>query len=492
MSKRDEFIAIVKRVKSVLSTITDEQQEKLISQGRTYGLTLDAAKTILQDEGLTNDQDVNFFEVLDLDIKDIESLSESEIKTVIDTNHKTLTTPYNKDHSKNNPYIKAKIELFDEARKVLLHQTTRQQHIASIKNKPRPKHGDLLFTFATTGIPQLASLIEKNRSAATDILYSGGLAKCLSGTPLANAAKAVVDKFRSDKSMGMKAMVAIISGKIEFTSGGAVSKPQELATRVDKNWDEAKKLLYNGFFAIWLKYTNKTKLATKTNEIVLKFSDADMGLEAFIQELDPDIGTPKAEVSLSEIDFGTMNINSKKTKEFEIKNKSRGMLSGDVIDTNIPGLRIKESTNKGRWIVSVEIDTSSLATQTYNGALLVRTNGGNIGIPITFSVESIVQKSVKRITIHGLSVGAIAVVARLIVEQVATSGWLATHLTGEGFIGWGHYWQWVEWFKWPWFEWRVFTLSGPGTDLGYVIAFTLLGVGIFCYWYFFFKKKIMS
>ena len=94
--------------------------------------------------------------------------------------------------------------------------------------------------------------------------------------------------------------------------------------------------------------------------------------------------------------------------------------------------------------------------------------------------------------LSGLSVAAIAVVTRLIIQQFGISGWLATHLTGAGFIGWEQYWQWVEWFKWPWFEWRVYTLSGPGTGLGFVIAFALLGAGIFGYWYFFFKKNIMS
>ena len=33
MSKKDDFIAVVKRVKSTLSTITDEQRRKLLRQG---------------------------------------------------------------------------------------------------------------------------------------------------------------------------------------------------------------------------------------------------------------------------------------------------------------------------------------------------------------------------------------------------------------------------------------------------------------------------
>lgn len=491
MSKRDDFIAIVMRVKSVLSTITDEQRKKLLRQGvKDYELEQNDAETILIDNRLTDDQTVNYFEVLNLDINHIESLSGHEINIVIEDKYNELEKPLQKDA---NPRNTKKRDLLEQAKKALLHQNTRQKHIDSITSKHRTKHDDLLFTLATTST-ELITLLESNTSEATEILYSGGLAKCLTGR-FASAARDVVDKFSTDKSMGLMAMVAILRGKIKFKSGGEVSTRRELAHIVDKNWDEGINLLYNGFFTFWFKHTNETILELKTNTIVDKFKyKSDIGLEKFIQELHPNIGKPEPEVSRSEIDFGTMNINSEETKAFEIKNKSRGKLSGHVrIGSKVPGLRVTDSIVKGRWIVSVEMDTSTLdAHKTYNGSVLVETNGGNITIPITCNVDNLVQKSVKRIAISGLSVAAIAIVARLIVQQVVTSGWLATHLTGAGFIGWGQYWQWVEWFKWPWFEWKVYTLSGPGTGLGFVIAFALLGVGIFGYWCFFFKKKILS
>ena len=489
MSKSDDFIKIVKRVKSVLSTITDEQQTTLIRQGtQTYGLTQDDAKKILQDEGLTIDQSVNYFEVLGLDIKDIESLSEDEIRVKVENNHQPRARKL--APRVGNPKFRAKLDLLDLAKKALLHQTTRQEHIKSIESKPMPKHSDLLFTFATTSDLQLASLIEKNRSAATDILYSGDLAKCLSGTDLVGAAKAVVDTFRSDKSMGMKAMVAIISRKIEFTIGGKVSAHQELATMADKNWDEAKELLYKGFFEIWFKYTNKTELATTTNGIVGRFRDHDIGLEAFIQELNPNIGKPEPEASPPKIDFGTMNINSKEKQEFEIINKSRGKLYGKVdIENDIPGcLEIEDNVVKGKWIVSVEIDTSSLAKQeTHSGSLLVQTNGGNRSIPIECYVDNPVQRSIQRVAISSCSVAAIAVITRLILQQFGSSGWLSTQLTGTGFVDWSQYWKWGEWFEWPWFGWRVYTLSEPWADLGSIIAIISFGVGIFG-WRFLLKK----
>ena len=488
MSNRDDFIAVVKRVKSALSSITDDQRIKLLTQARQeHKLTREEATKILGNEGLNVNNVVNYFEVLDLDVKVSESLSEDQIRDKADE----LYNRYAPDAG--NPPIRKKLDRIREARLILLAPQKRKEHAKLVME--RPKHGDLLFTFATTGIPQLETLMKHNYSEATQILYSGNLAKCLSGTPLAGAAKAVVSKFNSDKSMGMKAMVAIISEKIEFTGGDKASKPEELATMADKNknWNEAKKLLYKGFFAIWLEYTNETYLATKTKEVVLKCSDDDIGLEKFIQELNPHIGKPKLEVNLSKIDFGTMNVNSKKTEEFEIINKSRGKLHGKVKIENddIPNLRIEESSVKGKWIVRVEIDTSKLAKhKTHSGSLLVETNGGKKSIPITCYVDNPVQRSIQNVVISSCSVAAIALVTRLIIQQFGRTGWLSTRLTGTEFVDWPQYWKWAEWFEWPWFGWRVYTLSEPWADFGFVIALVFLGGGIFAYWHFLFKKKI--
>ena len=97
----------------------------------------------------------------------------------------------------------------------------------------------------------------------------------------------------------------------------------------------------------------------------------------------------------------------------------------------------------------------------------------------------LLQQSVQRVVISGLSMAAIALVTRLIIQQFGIPGWLA----GTGFTDWGHHWQWVEWFEWPWFEWPVYTLRAPGSGLGFVIALASLGVGVFGYWYFLLKKK---
>lgn len=106
--------------------------------------------------------------------------------------------------------------------------------------------------------------------------------------------------------------------------------------------------------------------------------------------------------------------------------------------------------------------------------------------PVPTGDGMLLHPSIQRVAISGFSVAAIALVTRLIILQFGNSGWLAT---GLALTDWKQHWRWVEWFEWPWFEWKVYTLSAPGTGLGFVIALASLGAGIFAYWFYFFKKK---
>ena len=106
--------------------------------------------------------------------------------------------------------------------------------------------------------------------------------------------------------------------------------------------------------------------------------------------------------------------------------------------------------------------------------------------PVPTGDGMLLQQSIQRVAISGFSVAAIALVTRLIIQQFGISEWL----TRTGFTDWERHWRWVEWFEWPWFEWKVYTLSAPASDLGFIIALASLGVGIFGYWKFFLKKKV--
>ncbi len=448
----------------------------------------------------------NYFDVLELSIDDIQGKDETTIQNLVNAAHKRLYAftigsyaPVPRPDGKTQAQWQV---ILNNALKTLLDPQKRQDHIAQLQPDPVPVPSRTIIRFRNgdeaTSIPQLITLMEKNASEATDILYQGYLEQGLAGageTPFAIAAKAVVSQFSSNRSIGLMAMVAILRGKVKMHRGGEASNPKQLASLIDQNWEDAKTLLYNGFFEFWFEYTNQTQLAGTTKKITSTFrNEQDIGLEELIQRLDPQIGKPEPEVSHTKLDFGSMIKKSEKTIRLKIKNIGRGFLSGDVqIESGLPGLQISETEIIGDGVITVKLDASALkAKQTHKTSLIIDTNAGNIIVPISCYIDDPKQQAVQRIAISGFSVAAIALVARLIVQQFVSSGWLATGLTGAGFTDWAQHWNWVKWFEWPGFEWQVYTLGASRADLGFVIALTSLGAGVFVYWKYVFKKNRVS
>ena len=509
MSKRDDFIALIKVFKEASSNVTDEIYKGYLNLAKTdYGLTTQEAEAILKDVGLTVGPSVNYFEALKLNINEIKNLSDTKAEEHILQAYDERYAESRKMSSGNprkaelqNRLTKAKIFLIDQGKW--------KQHLQEIvggapddngNDKMDSPHGTrTIVKFRNgdeaTSISQLATLMEKNASEATNLLYRGRLEQGLAGageTTYADAAEAAVKQFSSDRSIGLMAVVAILRGKIKMRRGNETSTPQQLARLIDQNWEDAKTLLYNGFIGLWLEYTQQSQLASIAKKITNRYRDEqDIGLEELVQRLDPRIGTPEPDFSHSEIDFQTMNTKDKDTIQFKIKNKGRGFLYGDVqIESGLPGLQVSGTEINGNGIVTVALDTSSLTVRkTHKASLVVDTNGGQFKVPISCYVDHPTQQSVQCIAISGLSMAAIAVVTRLIIQQFGVSGWLATRLTGAGFTEWEQHWQWVEWFQWPWFEWKVYTLAAPEAGVGSVIGFVTLGVGSFAYWHFFLRKK---
>ena len=465
----------------------------------------------------------NYFEVLELsitgDIKNLKNQSDAEfnefIKAVNANNSKIFNRLQAMVHNPNvsDKEIGDKKDLLNRAKAILSDRETRDQHIDELLNPtPTPdpasdpipvstgREARVIIRFPNgdeaTSISQLATLMEQHAREATDMLYRGRLEQALAGVgevSLADAAEEIIKQFSSDRSIGLMAMGAVLRETVKMPKGTEAKTPQQLARLIDQNWEQSKTLLYNGFIALWLKYTHQERLANTVQRIANTYrNDHDIGLEELVQRLDPSIGHPELEVSQSEIDFGRMDTESQKTIQFKIKNiGGRGFLYGDVqLAHGMPGLQISNTEIQGDGVITVELDASALtAKQTHQGSLVVKTNGGELNVPIFCYIDYPRQQSVQRIAISGFSLAAIAFVTRLIIQQFGSSGWLATRLTGAGFTEWEQHWRWTEWFEWPWFEWKVYTLAAPEAGVGSIIAFVALGVGAFTYWYFFFRKK---
>lgn len=89
MSKRDEFITVIRTLRAASPTITDRQRIGLLQQAvQNYGLAAEDASEILKDMDLAVGEDINYFEVLGFSIDDIQSLNEDAIVNLVETAHK--------------------------------------------------------------------------------------------------------------------------------------------------------------------------------------------------------------------------------------------------------------------------------------------------------------------------------------------------------------------------------------------------------------------
>ena len=228
---------------------------------------------------------------------------------------------------------------------------------------------------------------------AKDALYRGFIETSLGGVGelhFANAARDVVQKYPNNQDVGLVVLVQILEGKISFRQGGDAKTPQQLASLIDQNWKDGKNLLYNGFIALWLKYVNEEKLADAADRITSRYAEEkDMGLEFFVQRLDPHIGLPDLKTNHTSIDFGKVDTETEKTIRLEIENAGRGFLHGDIeLVSKMPGLQISSPSFKGRAVVTVKLDASHLtAKQRYGTRLIIKTNGGELTIPISCYVD---------------------------------------------------------------------------------------------------------
>ena len=528
MSKRNEFIAVVNTLKAASPTISAEQRIGLLRQAvQQHDLSVDEASQSLDASGLIVGEKVNYFEILGLPSEELQSQSEADIATAVDAAHQKRYNASLRAGGRVRPDGRTEDQwrvLLNQARDTLKDPEKRREHIANLqrdKDNAALEGGTrLIFKFPNgaeaTSIPQLADLMTKNAKEATDAIYRGYLEQSLGRAGemrFATAARAVAKEFPNDHELGLKAMVEILRGKMEFQEGietrtpqrlgekmevqkqNEAGTPKQIALMIDRNWEQARTLLYSGFITLWFEYTQQPQLAGIAKKITDRYSDdQDVGLEMLVQELDPQIGLPELEVSHTRIDFGKVDTETQATRQLEIKNAGRGFLYGDVqLADELLGFQISSSVIRGEVVVAVELDASLFAAkQMHETELVIKTNSSSLKVPISCYVDYPIWKSIRRILISGAAVAAIALVPRLIIHLLEEPGWLSTRLTRTGLIVWEQYWRrlWSEWVdEWLWIDWKVYTLDAPRADLGFFLALVSLGIGMFAYRFFFFKKK---
>ncbi|RKU28095.1 hypothetical protein C6499_10485 [Candidatus Poribacteria bacterium] len=407
--------------------------------------------------------DYNYFEVLELPIDEIQDKDEATIKDLVNNAHtkqyaQTVGPFANVPRSDGLTQAQWQ-KVLNDAKDTLLDPRKRQKHIATLTEAPEELEQPVL-TFPggeeARSIADLATLMEQHATHATDALYAGTLEqnlRSLDQNPFADAAKTIVDRFSNDRDTGRTAMVAVLHGEVRMEKGKGANTPKQLARLIDKNWDQSKTLLSNGFFAFWLAYIEQQQLADTANEITNRYSaQQDLALETFVQELDPGIGNPIPDISHPEIHFNTVETGSTETPPSEtnniaktvdtgtaktirskIKNVGRGFLYGDIhLKSDIPGLQLSDTNIHGEGIVSIHLDESLLTSnQSHQTALVIDTNGQNLEVPIY--INHGIQPLLRWVGISGVSMAALALFTRLIVATAPLNvAWAAPLIFGIG------------------------------------------------------------
>ena len=132
MPNRDAFIAIINAFKAASPAITNEQRIGLLRQAtQQYGLSFEEAEQLLKSSGLVVGDVVNYFEVLELSVEELQNQTEAEIATRVDTTyHKhyraSLIAGARPGEAERRP-------LLNEARKILKDREKRREHIATLQ-----------------------------------------------------------------------------------------------------------------------------------------------------------------------------------------------------------------------------------------------------------------------------------------------------------------------------------------------------------------------
>ena len=132
MPNRDAFIAIIDTFKAASPAITKEQRIGLLRQAtQQYGLSFEDAEQLLKSSGLVVGDIVNYFEVLELSVEELQNQTEAEIATRVDTAYHKLYRASLIAGAR--PGEAERRTLLNEARKILKDAEKRREHIATLQ-----------------------------------------------------------------------------------------------------------------------------------------------------------------------------------------------------------------------------------------------------------------------------------------------------------------------------------------------------------------------
>ncbi len=168
MSKRDEFVLFINRLKAVSSTITNEQRKGLLRQAtQEYEISSADAVEIMIESGLMVGEIENYFAVFGLTSDELHEWQENVVTAHIDAKHKELYSTSLRAGGLPRPDGKTQEQwrtLLNQARDVLIDPQKRREHAVKIQNG----ESDILSEFSKSDNYEL---VEDDEIAITELSH---------------------------------------------------------------------------------------------------------------------------------------------------------------------------------------------------------------------------------------------------------------------------------------------------------------------------------
>ena len=236
----------------------------------------------------------------------------------------------------------------------------------------------------------------KNIEQMKNALAGNGKTPSTRICPKCHAVVSQKDKFCRNCGSATHPLKQDTTSSFIFNSRNKATKIQQLAQICYKNWNEAIEHLYNGNFETWLKsVTGGKTLAKKAASIRKSQSDKHLGLNEFLTHSGYGV-SPQIQVQPTNIKIRKLPRGSRKRVMLTVMNRGQGYLKGSI---NIRGKWINSSQqsfvclNNMTTRLILNVDTGPLISdKTYQSTIQFKSNGGNISIPVSVAVASILSQ----------------------------------------------------------------------------------------------------
>lgn len=251
---------------------------------------------------------------------------------------------------------------------------------------------------------QLQQAFRKNRKQAglalRQLLYSKRLEEWLRAAEFDGWEEDVVflenvrERYLDKRDVGTYMARCRFQPDLPFPLAGKLAKtPQQLARLIDRNretWQAARRLLEQEWLRAWLVGGGRLHSATDFDHAMLMVDKSwDSKLEAIVQMLDPSLPPPQLAVEPPSLLFNTVSAQRPREKTLRIRNAGRGHLSGHIeLEQSGSGIELEHFNIEGATEIRVRLNPLGCQPgYSYENALYIRSNGGNLAIPIRFQVR---------------------------------------------------------------------------------------------------------